>query len=235
MSSTTCLRVLANGAPFVLSCGKQRPSVPGEASVSRKKNVRKAVQATHKAKETGRLVALKGLKAWEAGAPEREAKNLERLRRDAILVLVADGELQAGIIPGSAGWEFVERSGLMPQKEPFEDAVEAVLWLYAEKHGMGPMRANLNRLLQETGNPEDDILEVPKFLEIEQRGEVGAALVNQTRTALLEAWAANEIEDDDLDLLYAYFADEPTRAVIEAHWAEENEPREGREHDAPDG
>ena len=147
---------------------------------------------------------------------KREAEIVERLQSDAVLLLISDDQPLAGIVQSGSSWEVLVCVGFRHQQPPFEDMVDAVLELYGELSSIG-FRSHLRAI----GMPVDSVIPTPDHARIVQRGATAALLLDETRKVLHAEFQSDQLDDEVLELFYEYFADQPTRTVIEDRWANE--------------
>lgn len=158
---------------------------------------------------------------WAAGAAEREVQRAAQLDASAALVVTADGVAEAGLVPAGHGqWELVVRSGNAKPEAPFDDPVEAVLWLLSEATSQRRQPV-YSRRLAEMASPdvEHPPLHVPE-VEIVACNEAGKALIDHARELLHATYHAGELDEDDDLLFYEHLADAKTKAAIEKQWRE---------------
>lgn len=153
--------------------------------------------------------------AQEAADAEQRARIADELKRDAILGLTRNGELETGIVKDGSAWKLLDTDVLASPVSFFKDPVNAVVVLYGA--------------LSDSDAPQPLFTDhVP--LKVWRRGVEADALLAQTKQALQAEFDAGKLSwdgDDDglsIEVFARYFADESTRqAILERDGEEENE------------
>ncbi|MFC3653334.1 hypothetical protein ACFONN_17380 [Dyella humi] len=174
-------------------------------SRSRKANFKRAAQKRREVRANARRAEKKVEQAaWAADAPIREAKNIERLSNETLLLVKVDGEVYSGLVQHNGSWEYLRRDGLATPEPLFDDPVLATLWLYAD--------VSYKREYQPSS-----------MVEVEERHASATAFLSDIREKLHVAFYAGELDNriidpclcDATDLFLDHFADETARRAIE--------------------
>jgi hypothetical protein len=142
----------------------------------------------------------------------RTAANLEALRERAALVLKLDGQLHSGLELTEQGWQYINCDGEMEPEEPCADPAEAALGFYADVYVANRPWPSF------AGNPSA----TSKHISIERRDETAEHLLLEARIKLGELFRTGQLDEDDEELFYEFFADADARQELKKKWDAES-------------